>query len=1051
MLKKNTYTPKRSKTIDSPQPTPKHKTQTNPPISTTQPTSTTTQKPATKKWANKPRILRSPKFPVLTKFAKFRYTKRFIAFIMAFMVLATSVALDAFAFGADVIVAINNPVPAFTVDEGGAFPTHNTTHATVSHTGTGAGSLQAAITAVGSPTVAQPGGSFDNPFIIGITADLHLTATQASTAGITASQQNRGRYIRFVPMNGNRQITVSGNFRHFSFSGTTHLQISGNNQTTGTTGQHTLTLMGRGNQPGGGVLVNTQGIPTGVVGNQTATPASFRLMPGGRITNVQQSGNGGAVLVQGHSQFIMDGGIISNNQAVMGGAVRADTGGVFIMNAGIIENNRATQDTGWWHTPNNPNGGGGVSINGAAIQQNTNNHANWSARRSSFTMNNGTIQNNHSTRGSGGGVGVQARGLFTMNGGNILNNQASDVRDNGHQRDGSGGGGVDVNGGFILQGQIQVSDPAVGFRAGNARFIMNGGNIDGNRAMYGGAVRVSQSAYFEFNNGQLSNNNATVSSGAVHIRENSLMNMNGGEIFGNIARGAGGWLIDIRSNNNYGYGGGVHLYSWNATFNMNGGTIHNNTAGIGGGIGALNSFLNIGTGWNTHGSPSIPGVATGAGLSGRPFTNAQIIPNRADTTNTTVPLNGTPRIHSNLSTNASDDLHNNNVNRTGGYAPLTYGGGGGGGVYYYAFAWDFGQRFVLGNAIIENNRSQLRGGGVFLVEGAMFMQDGARIRNNHTIRQHNVNNAGGGIAIMNHVAGTRTRFIMNGGEIYDNTARNGGGLARVAAQGFQSTMNRSVIHLHNGTIRNNTAVYFGGGVFTENFSRASGMPGITLAPTQSAVRNNRDNLFVSPQMVFAGNEAHEFSLALANFQVQQHANVGNVNSGTNMNNTATLRPNVQWQGNNSIPSVWSDLETFTALFAHLGLPLTDPVPLGWTGWSLFNNHDIDNGVGRHVPIFDPPEDGRVAIAITPDDNGTLDDGGVYINLQPDGGWEDPIVEISEDANGNPEEVVITLIPRPGTSVDDENIYVLLPPEWTYVTERDENGNIIITATPPPNR
>ncbi|MCL1988545.1 MAG: hypothetical protein FWG64_11345, partial [Firmicutes bacterium] len=293
MLKKNTYTPKRGKT-------------TNPP----KPTSNNPKKTPTK--GDKPQILRPPNLSNLTKLAKFRHSKRFIAFIMAFMVFATSIALDTFAFGADVIVAINNPVPAFNIDEGGtALVVTGTANSTSNNPAinnrvvNNLVELNAAIQAIGSPTGTAAGASAANPWVIGIAADIHLTTAAAnsnppagvvSTAGITVNAHTSARHIRLVPMGGNRQITVNGNFRHFGFSGTTHLQIAGN-------GTNTLSLTRAAGYTGngGGVVVNTQGIPA-AVGNQAAQPATFRLMPGGRITNVQQSGSGGAVLVQGHSQ-----------------------------------------------------------------------------------------------------------------------------------------------------------------------------------------------------------------------------------------------------------------------------------------------------------------------------------------------------------------------------------------------------------------------------------------------------------------------------------------------------------------------------------------------------------------------------------------------------------------------------------------------------------------------------------------------------------------------------------------------------------------------------
>ena len=187
---------------------------------------------------------------------------------------------------------------------------------------------------------------------------------------------------------------------------------------------------------------------------------------------------GGGVLISGNGNFVMHGGVISKNEGgvcltryILSQYVHETGNGKFTMNGGQISNNSTSVNNYY---------GRGVYVDGT------------------FVMNNGIIEK-HESR-DGGGVYV-AEGTFIMNDGSIKENFAHGV--NGY-RYGGGGGGVYVSGG--------------------TSFTMNGGLIEKNRAYKdvfgGGGVLVD--GKFVMNGGTISGNTTTKSGGGVLVCDNSI-------------------------------------------------------------------------------------------------------------------------------------------------------------------------------------------------------------------------------------------------------------------------------------------------------------------------------------------------------------------------------------------------------------------------------------------------------------------------------------------------------------------------------------------------
>ena len=123
-------------------------------------------------------------------------------------------------------------------------------------------------------------------------------------------------------------------------------------------------------------------------------------------------------------------------------------------------------------------------------------------------------------------------------------------------------------------------------------------------------------------------------------------------------------------------------------------------------------------------------------------------------------------------------------------------------------------------AILENNKAAQFGSGILASNGVKItMEDGAVIRNN-TNRNYEL---GGGILL-----GNGSTFTMNGGEISGNTANGGGGVAII---GSTMVMNDGVIS-NNSTYRTSGQSSYGAGVYVADYANASG--GDTLFTAQPA-------------------------------------------------------------------------------------------------------------------------------------------------------------------------------------------------------------------------
>jgi hypothetical protein len=131
---------------------------------------------------------------------------------------------------------------------------------------------------------------------------------------------------------------------------------------------------------------------------------------------------------------------------------------------------------------------------------------------------------------------------------------------------------INRDGSFTLEAGAAVRGNTGGGVQVYGTYTMNGGEISGNTASWGGGVRVASNGTFSMNGGKISDNTAASTGGGVHMASNGTFTMSGGTISGNTAAS---------------FGGGVEM---GGTFSMSGGTISGNSAPFGGGVRADGTF-----------------------------------------------------------------------------------------------------------------------------------------------------------------------------------------------------------------------------------------------------------------------------------------------------------------------------------------------------------------------------------------------------------------------------------------------------------------------------
>jgi hypothetical protein len=153
------------------------------------------------------------------------------------------------------------------------------------------------------------------------------------------------------------------------------------------------------------------------------------------------------------------------------------------------------------------------------------------------------------------GGGLHITGSVTMRGGSIRGNRAAG---NGGGTYLAGNGAFTLKGGEILDNQASLSGGGIAVYEGN--FVMQDGSISGNTASSdtgtGGGVFVIRGR-FELSGGKISGNIANNSGGGVNANHGSVFVMSGGDIASNRAVYGGAGVAVLGEDNSFKKTGGI--------------------------------------------------------------------------------------------------------------------------------------------------------------------------------------------------------------------------------------------------------------------------------------------------------------------------------------------------------------------------------------------------------------------------------------------------------------------------------------------------------------
>ena len=259
-----------------------------------------------------------------------------------------------------------------------------------------------------------------------------------------------------------------------------------------------------------------------------------------------------------------------------------------------------------------------------------------------------------------------------------------------------------------------------------------------------------------------------------------------------------------------------------------------NTAVYGGGIGvAAGGKLTINDGAvirniiNTHGAIYLQGNSSN-------IASTTLIMNGGTITNNGSGSNGAG-IYSTYSTvtMTGGTISSNILGNNDGTAASGHTADSGAGVYLLR------SNFTMSGGTITNNTSwQGYGAGVSVYNGSTFIMNGGSITGNNAANTASSTGFAGGVYVEGSSATYPAVFTMNGGTISGNSANYGGGVSL-------ASMNYTTFNFNGGSIVNNTARKYGGGIAVLENSTANLNSGIISGNTADwggAILNQSGNL-----------------------------------------------------------------------------------------------------------------------------------------------------------------------------------------------------------------
>jgi hypothetical protein len=499
---------------------------------------------------------------------------------------------------------------------------------------------------------------------------------------------------------------------------------------------------------------------------------------GGEYKPVDFSNTAALITVNGGTMILENGGAVRGNlrystSSIWGGGIEVNGSGVCILNGGEVTGNYCVV------APFSGSGhGGGIAITAATGK---------------LTVNSGTVSKN----GTEYGDGIYSLGDVIINGGLVSENRGY-------------GGGVYIG--------------------SNRSFTMNNGTISKNER--GGGIYLASGVHFTLNDGLIESNKGN---GGIYCAENTVVAIKGGVIRDNYSGSGGGIYGRINPP------GGL-----SAQITISGGVISGNSAVYSGGgvygIIAMTSGLIAGNeadgGGGVYGTLALSGgeisgnkAVTGGGMNGTIImTGGKIINNTATTTAANTQCYG-----GGVYIRGDNGIFVDGYGYVPGSGSFISGGevsgnqmlfagnviAGGGGIYVGSEFDRYGLLTLQTGALVKDNYSSSRGGGVFLRNGTLNIEGGI-------ITHNEAPDYGAGVYIFD--GGSDVCFFnMTGGEISENK-----GWSAICTTANYGDSTRLSLNISGGSIRNNDRdgilIDSGGGNVTMTGGIISGNGRYGIAP-----------------------------------------------------------------------------------------------------------------------------------------------------------------------------------------------------------------------------
>ena len=492
------------------------------------------------------------------------------------------------------------------------------------------------------------------------------------------------------------------------------------------------------------------------------------------FTNNKASQNGGAISVVSGSVSISNSELTNNSADYSGGAINVGSGSSVSISNSELTNNSADYSGGAINV-----GSGNVSISNSEL---THNSAAYGGAIYVYSAN-VSISNSELTHNSagyeGGAIDVYSSSVSITNS-ELTNNRAY-----------YSGGATYVYSSSVSIFNSELTHNSADYRGG-AIVVASGSSVSifnskltKNRADYDGAIHVGSSSV-SISNSELTNNSADYWGGAIYVYSSSVFISNS-ELTNNRADRGGAIIVDLLGsvsisnseliNNSADNGGAIYVRSGNVSISNS--ELTNNIANESGVIDVSRSSILIIN--NTDITNNM--ASLNISQSNVTFTGMNIVSN-----------NGRPiyAFNSQIEFNGLTTLSNNH------------------GVFGGAISVYQSEIYINTEGVIITNNTATSGGGIFLRESTLFVNEPIKINQNTA-------QIGGGIyAYSSRVEFRSVQMINEYGpnkqsEIAHNIAQNGGGIYAVS-----STIELTQSYVN---IDSNTANTSGGGVYLQQSSK----------------------------------------------------------------------------------------------------------------------------------------------------------------------------------------------------------------------------------------